>query len=75
MSLSQIYSKDNTFSSIPIKAQTCLETLPMFNYVKQEKNYKKHTPYLNANENEGSPKLDDEYLKQDDIPKYFSNKK
>ncbi len=77
MSLSQIYSKDNKFSSIPIKAQTCLDTLPMFNYVRQDKNFKKYNPYPNANENEneGQPNLDDEDLKQDDNPKYFSDKK
>jgi hypothetical protein len=34
--LTQIYPKDNEITSIPIKNQTCLDTLPMFNYTRPQ---------------------------------------
>jgi len=49
--------------------------LPYFNYTRpDEKNYPKYSPYLNANENEELFTVENQYLKRDEIPKYFSNK-
>ncbi len=66
LTLSQIYPKDTSMNSIPIKNQTLLENIPSFNYSQHgDENKPRYNAYLNANDNEELFKMNNQYLKRD----------
>lgn len=66
LTLSEIYPKNTSIQSIPIKNQTVLQNLPLFNYSRSDDdNRPKYSPYLNANDNEELFTVQNQYLNKD----------